>query len=199
MFFRNIHKRSDGFTLVELVVSISLIGTMLVIFSLFFTSNYQGYLNLQLGTMRLTEVSNGLQRTARVLRGINIITDAQPKTITGFAYFTPRDETLSKVRYFYDESQRKLRVGVIPATGTAPNYTYNPADEQLTTIADNINSSQPIFSYLNVSGEPATFTASNYKDIYGIGITLTADTIDKTAEPQQFKTSVSLRNRKINL
>lgn len=55
MFFRNAHKRSDGFTLVELVVSISLIGTMLVIFSLFFTSNYQGYLNLQLGTMRLTE------------------------------------------------------------------------------------------------------------------------------------------------
>ena len=117
--------KSDGFTLVELVVSMSLIGTMLVIFSIFFTSNYQGYLNLQLGTMRLTEVSNGLQRTARVLRGINIITDAQPKTISGFAYFTPRDQTLSKVRYFYDESQRKLRVGVIPPIQSIKLQSHN--------------------------------------------------------------------------
>lgn len=195
----NNKNRSKGFTIAELMVSISLIGSILVIFSIFFTSNYQGYLNLQLGTMRLTEVSNGLQRTARVLRGVNIITDAQPSTITGFAYFTPRDETLSKVRYFYDSDLRKLRVGVTPASGSAPSYTYDTADEQLTTIADNINDSQPIFSYLNASGQPANFATENYKDIYGIRITLTADTIDETAESQEFTTSVSLRNRKINL
>lgn len=188
-----------GFTIVELMVSISLIGSIIVIFSIFFTSNYQGYLNLQLGTMRLADTSNGLQRTARVLRGITTITDAQPTSLKGFAYFTPRDETLSKVRYFYDSDQRKLRVGVIPASGEAPNYTYNDTDEQLTTIAENINDSQPVFSYLNASGDPATFTASNYKDIYGIGITLTSDNIDKTADAIVLKTSVSLRNRKINL
>lgn len=166
---------------------------------MFFASNYQGYLNLQLETMRLADASNGLQRTARVLRGVNTITDAQPNTLTGFVYFTPRDETLSKVRYFYDSNERKLRVGVIPATGTAPNYTYNNADEQLTTIAENINSSQPIFSYLNAAGQPATFTSTNYKDIYGIDITLAADNIDQTADDIVLKTSVSLRNRKINL
>jgi len=199
MSCRNTVSKTEGFTIVELMVSISLIGSIIVVFSIFFTSNYQGYLNLQLGTMRLADTSNGLQRTARVLRGVTTITDAQSKSLTGFAYFTPRDETLSKVRYFYDAGQRKLRVGVIPATGSAPNYTYNEADEQLTTIAENINDSQPIFSYLNASGDPATFTSSNYKDIYGISISLASDTVNNVADATVLKTSVSLRNRKINL
>lgn len=199
MYYRNQPAKISGFTIAELMVSISLIGTILVIFSIFFTSNYQGYLNLQLNTMRLADTSNGLQRTARVLRGINIITDAQPNTLTGFVYFTPRDETLSKVRYFYDSTQRKLMVGVIPATGVAPNYTYNPSDEQLTTVAEHINDTRPIFSYLNASGDPAEFSETNYKDIYGIGITLTSDTKDNSADTNALKTTVSLRNRKINL
>lgn len=191
--------RSSGFTLVELMVSISLIGTLLAVFSIFFINNYQSYLNLQQNTLRANDLSNGLQRIARVLRGLNAITEAKDNILSGFAYFTPRDTTLSKVRYFYDTSSRTVKVGVTPASGTAPNYTYIQSSEVITTIIDNVNVTAPIFTYLDLTGVESSFTTDTLKDIQTIKITLTSDKAGIYARDYQLQTAVSLRNRKTNL
>jgi hypothetical protein len=173
--------------------------TVIAIMSTFFISNYQSYLNLQENTVRMNSLSGGLQRMTRVLRGINSITDAQPASITGFAYFTPRDATLSKVRYFYNASAQSLQVGVIPASGSAPNYTYNSSSEQVYTIVGNIDGTQAIFKYLNVDGAESTFNTDTYKDIYGIRVVLTNVRKGNNIAAFQLQTAVSLRNRKTNL
>lgn len=189
----------SGFTIVELLVAISLIGTLLLVFSLFFINSYQSYLNLQQNTIRMNDLSNGLQRVARVIRGISAITDASSSSLTGLAYFTPRDTTLSRVRYFYDAPSRSLKVGVIAASGTAPNFTYNTANERITTIAENVNVTQPVFIYLDISGVETTFTSDTFKDIQSVKIQLANDKVGQYTKQFQLETTVSLRNRKTNL
>lgn len=191
--------KSDGFTIVELMVSISLIGSILAIFGVFFVNNYQSYLNLQQNTIRTNDLSNGLQRMARVLRGINSITEAGSINLSGYAYFTPRDQALSKVRYFYDAASRSVKVGVIPASGSAPDYTYNPSNERVSTITENINATQPIFKYLDLTGAETSFTTDTFKDIQSIRIRLENDKAGNFTQIFELQTTVSLRNRKTNL
>ena len=192
-------KNQEGFSLSELVIVMSILGFVVFIFATFFLNNYEAYLSMQQNTVRQNTLSSATQRVARVLRGINAITDAQPTTLTGYAYFTPRDGTLSKIRYFYDSSTRSLKVGVIAATGTAPNYVYDTSRERITTLVENIDTSTPIFKYLDIAGNDATFTADTFKDIKGIKITLKTDRIGKAIKAFELQTTVTLRNRKTNL
>ncbi len=191
--------RDAGFTIAELVIVVSILGLVVVIFANFFSDNYSSFIQLQTTTVRENALSSASQRVARVIRGMNTITDIGNTTITGYVYFTPADATLSKVHYYYDSGSRSVKVGVIPATGSAPNYTYSSANERVTTIAEHIDASSPIFTYLDSSGQSAQFSADTYKDIKGIGIRLKSDKIGGYTSPFDIKTSVTLRNRKTNL
>lgn len=155
---------------------------------------------MQQNTVRQNTLSSATQRITRVLRGVTTITDAKPQTLSAFAYFTPRDGTLSKVRYFYDDSLvGSVKVGVIPATGSAPDYTYDTSKERVTTLVENIDASAPIFGYLDIAGNEATFSPDTYKDIKGIKVNLKTDRIGTAIKAFELKTSVTLRNRKTNL
>ena len=198
MLRRKLHN-SGGFTVGELMVTIVLVSGVLLTFSMFFADNFQGYLNLQTSTVRSNEISSALQRMTRVLRGIQSISDAQSNTLTGYAFFTPRDSTLSKVRYFYESGSQNLKVGVIPASGSAPNYTYNVQDEQISTIASNISDGSAIFRYVNSDNEEAEFTADTYKDIRAIKIVLNGLAVSDRQSPVNLQTTFTLSNRKTNL
>ncbi len=192
-------KNQAGFSISELVIVMSILGFVVFIFATFFLNNYSAYLSMQQNTVRQNTLSSATQRITRVLRGVTTITDAQPQTLSAFAYFTPRDGTLSKVRYFYDSSSRSVKVGVIPATGSAPDYTYDTSKERVTTLVENIDASAPIFGYLDIAGNEATFSPDTYKDIKGIKVNLKTDRIGTAIKAFELKTSVTLRNRKTNL
>ncbi|MBP9738562.1 type II secretion system protein [Candidatus Saccharibacteria bacterium] len=194
-----LNHRQEGFTISEMVVVVSLLAIVAVLFANFFSDNYKSYIELQQNTVRVNALSSASQRIARVLRGLTTITTAESTNITGYAYFTPRDSTLSRVRYFFDGSDNTVKVGVIPATGTAPNYTYNTASERITTIAENIDGNVDIFTYLDISGQVGVYSADTYKDIKGIGLHLKGAAVAGYSSPFEIKTSISLRNRKTNL
>jgi prepilin-type N-terminal cleavage/methylation domain-containing protein len=128
----------SGFTIIELLTVIVVSGILIGGLVIFFNNTYQGYLNLHQNALRTNQVSSALQRVARVLRGSNSIIDASANSITAYAYFTPRDTTLSKIRYYYDTPTKTLIAGVTPATGSPPNYTYNASDERKITILEHI-------------------------------------------------------------
>ncbi len=188
-----------GFTVGELLVTIVLTSGVLLTFSMFFADNFQGYLNLQASTVRSNEISSALQRMTRVIRGMQSISDAQEDSLTGYAYFTPRDSTLSKVRYFYESGSQNLKVGVIPASGSAPNYTYNAQDEQISTIASDISGDSEIFRYVDSDNEESEFTSETYKDIRAVKIVLNGLAVSERQSPVNLQTTVTLRNRKTNL
>lgn len=189
----------NGFTLVELMVVIVILSTTSILFANFFIQGYQGYLSLQGRALQDNDVSNSLQRVSRVLRGMNSISIATSSEIEGFTYFTPRDALLSKVRYYYDSSDNKIKVAVIPASGTAPNYTYNVSDQKIINIAEGIDGSKAIFEYLNSANNVQVFTAANFKEIKGIKISLKQLPTSYNQNPISLSTSVTLRNRKSNL
>ena len=198
MLLRKLHG-SNGFTIAELMMVVIITSVAVVVFNSFFSDSLQSYLNLQNNTVNTNTVSGALQRSSRVIRGMSTIVDAQPNTLTGFAYFTPRDNTLSKVRYYYESNTDSFKVGVIPATGSAPNYTYDSDDEIISTIADNINGTSSIFTYLDGTSTPQSFTTDTFKDIRSIKISLTGTTEGARQTSVNLSTTVSLRNRKTNL
>ena len=198
MLLRKLHG-SNGFTIAELMMVVIITSVAVVVFNSFFNDSLQSYLNLQNNTVNTNTVSGALQRSSRVIRGMSTIVDAQTNTLTGFAYFTPRDNTLSKVRYYYESNTDSFKVGVIPATGSAPNYTYDSDDEIISTIADNINGTSSIFTYLDGTNTPQNFTADTFKDIRSIKISLTGSTEGAQQTSVNLSTTVSLRNRKTNL
>ncbi len=197
MLLRN--KTSDGFTIAEMVIVISLVALVSIIFANFFSDNFKSYLQLQQTTVTINTLNSSSQRIARVIRGMTTITDASDYTLSGFAYFTPRDDTLSKVRYYFDTPSNSIKVGVTPASGSAPNYNYNIADEVVTTVAEGVVDTKPIFQYRDSSGNNAEFTTETYKDIKSINIDLMSTPIPGKNVPLEISTSVTLRNRKTNL
>lgn len=188
-----------GFTIAEMVIVISLVAIVSIIFANFFSDNFKAYLQLQQTTVKINTLNSSSQRIARVLRGMTTITNASDNTISGFAYFTPRDSTLSKVRYFFDAPSSTIKVGVTPASGSAPNYTYNPTSEKITSISEGVINTKPIFVYLDSSGASPQFTSETYKDIKAIKIDLVSTPIPGKSVPLEISTTVTLRNRKSNL
>lgn len=195
----HLKNNSKGFTIAEMVIVVSLVAMVSIIFANFFSDNFKSYLQLQQTTVTINTLNSSSQRIARVVRGMTTITDASEDTLTGFAYFTPRDDTLSKVRYYFDNQTSSIKVGVTPATGSAPNYSYNSVDEVTTTVAEGVVSTKPIFLYKDSSGSNTVFTAETYKDIKAINIDLVSATIPGKDVPLEISTTVTLRNRKTNL
>ena len=189
----------NGFTIAELVIVISLVAIVSIIFANFFSDNFKSYLRLQQTTVTTNTLNSSSQRIARVVRGMTTITQATDDSLTGFAYFTPRDNTLSKVRYFFDSPSGTIKVGVTPASGTAPNYTYNSSSEKITSISEGVVNTTPIFTYQDSSGSSQQFTTETYKDIKAIKIDLVSKAIPGKTIPLEISTTVALRNRKSNL
>ena len=193
-----IRKNKNGFTIVELLVVIVVSSLLMAVLSNFFINSYQAYLNLHENALRSSEVSSALQRIAKVVRGSNTILEANPDSFTAYAYFTPRDTTLSKIHYFYDNASKSIMAGVTPATGSPPTYTYSPANEKTFKVIGSVNNNT-IFEYLNDSWENTTFSASELKDIKGVRLTISTNQLDDNRAPIVVDTAVSLRNRKTNL
>src|SRR5664279_3720063 len=100
----------SGFSLVELLVVISLIGIIFATFSSFFTNYLILYSKYQQGSMNFTEMDQQSQRVAQVLRGLTDITSESANDITVYAYFSPVDTYVSQVHYYLNSTGKKLMV-----------------------------------------------------------------------------------------
>lgn len=192
-------RRSEGgYSLLELIIVMGLtamLATPLVVFSYKGLTSYE-FLQAQSNTS--TELSTLSQRMAKVIRGATTIIDAQNNTLTIYGYFSPADTTVKKIRYYINGTN--LNIGVTPPTGTAPNYTYNAADEVVTTTrVDLAMGSTPMFTYYDDAGTqlPNGFANSQIKEI---GIYVAANPrVKQLSVPVSLTTRVTLRNFKTNL
>ncbi len=196
-----------GFTLVELLVSISIFIVVLWISSLFqrdiffYNPNLQSSLNAQLDARHLVKVMIAeLRKTSPSDNGVYPIELA---TSTALTFYSDVDGngSVEKVRYFLSGSS--LRRGVITPTGNPA--VYNSGSEQLTTLVNSIVSSStlPIFQYYSSSYAGTSSPLSIPVDIPSvrlIKITVIIDS-DPNRSPVQIVVSsnVSLRNLKDNL
>ncbi len=132
--------------MIELEVVMAIIALIVPLVVMFFWSSFGNFMKLQSSNMLAADQANALNRMGQVLRSGTQITNAAANTLTIYAYFSPKDSTLSQVTYTYDATAGTLKAVKIPATGSPPNYTYNAANAITYTLLKGITLNRPLFT-----------------------------------------------------
>lgn len=202
MYHKRTRTPSKGFTLVEIVIVMSLFGIITTIIYTFYNTSLNQYLGLQQEGISASDMAQQSQRVAMVLRGTTDITAVANDDLTLYAYFSPSDQYVSEVRYYLTNNDTRLVADVTHMTANPPEGTLIPESKKTFTIIDNYykQAGVPLFSYLDSAGNPYTLPISDLHAIKGIKVKL----VSPITRPSPDGTSttevqVSLRNRKTNL
>lgn len=191
-------RNQHGYTIIELLVVIMIIGLISVPLTNFVLGGMRSYNFLEAQSNTSVELNILAGRVTKVVRGATTVDTAQANTLIVYGYFSPQDTVIKKIRYFIDGTN--LNIGVTPPSGTAPNYTYNPASEKITTTrVDLTMGTNPLFTYYDDVGNKLTgsFQTSQIKQI---GLYIAANPSAKQVPvPISLSTKVTLRNLKVNL
>jgi len=190
--------------MIELLITIVLIGIVSLIFLVFFKSSLFTYLDLQKDASSMTSLNHQAYRISSVLRGSTQITSAAANELELYAYFYPSDTYVSLVRYYVamDGSKKQLRADLTPMSSNPPLGTPLTANTRSLVIIDDLYqpSGVDLFAYLNAGGTPISLPISDTLAIKGVSVTLASKTArDVGGGNQTMKVQVSLRNRKTNL
>lgn len=191
-------RRQGGFTLLEVLIAMTIITMISVLIGKVTIDGFTRYQYLQYQANGSADLSNILNRVAKVIRGTTSIDTASTNTLTLYGYFVPQDVTVDKIRYFVTGTA--LQVGVIKPVGAAPNYTYPSANEVVTTITTNLTTSpNPIFTYYDDAGNQLA-NGFGIAQIKQIGIYLSYNPSPHYLHINiSTGTRVTLRNMKTNL
>ncbi len=189
-----------GFSLVELLVVISLVAIIVVTFSSFFNNYLILYSKYQQDSLSFTELAAQSQRVSQVLRGLTDIVSESANDLTAYAYFSPVDTYVSQVRYYLNSTGTALLVDVTPMTANPPIGTLITANKKTYTIISRYYQAPggSLFSYYDASGTALTLPISDEHSILEIQVNL-AEPATHTSKGQALSITVSLRNRKTNL
>lgn len=188
-----------GFSLVELVVVMTLLAVMGVMFYTFFRTNLVTYFNLQKDASGFTDVASQSARIANVLRGATDVTVANSNDLTAYAYFYPTDTYVSQVRYYVSTDGAVLYADVTPMTANPPTGSLITANKKTYTIISSFKqgSGLTLFNYLGSTGNVLTLPITDLATIKAIRVNLGVAT--SGASNQAMTLDVTLRNRKTNL
>lgn len=189
-----------GFSLVELMVVISVVAVIFISFGTFFTNYLILYSKYQKDGSSFTELSSQSQRIADVLRGVTDIVSVGNNGLTAYAYFSPADTYVSLVHYYLNSNGTQVMVDVTPMTANPPVGSPINSSKKTYTIISNYY--QPpggnLFNYYDASGTLMVLPVSDEHSIMEIQVNL-AEPGSHTKNGQTLSTAVSLRNRKTNL
>ena len=192
----------SGYTLVELLISMVVIGIISTTAFAFMSTSLNQYISLQQEGSALTSLAGQTERIAGVLRGITDISEVSSDDITCYAYFYPKDNFVSLIHYYKINGNTKLVADVTPMSANPPNGVLLNAQEKTFTIIDTFYQVGGIntFVYLDSAGNPLTLPISDLTTIKGIQVNLAVpgSTLKKNTN-QTASVQVSLRNRKTNL
>jgi len=191
-----------GFTLVELIVVISMIGIIASMAFTFFNTSFNQYISLQAQGSAFTDLSSQTHRIGNVLRGTTDILSASADDIDCYAYFAPADTYVSRIHYYKSADGKKFLADVTRMTANPPQGTPIASTQQTYTIIDPFHTVSGVntFTYLDAAGNTMALPINDLRTIKGIQVTLVTTGSKLAANTNQtMSVQVSLRNRKTNL
>jgi len=190
----------SGFTLVELLTVMALIGLISGMMFLFFNNTFTQYFALQKDGSNFTDLATQSQRIGNVLRGATDFISEASDDVEVYAYFAPSDTYVSQIHYYENADNTKLMADVTHMTANPPIGTPIAASKQTYTIIPNFYQAPGVnlFTYLDASGNTLSLPIADEHTIKGIQVNLAAQTSSPSAN-QTMSLQVSLRNRKTNL
>jgi prepilin-type N-terminal cleavage/methylation domain-containing protein len=191
---------SKGFTLVELMVVISVVAVMFISFGTFFTNYLILYSKYQQDASSFTELASQSQRIANVLRGATDIVSESANDLVVYAYFSPADTYVSLAHYYLNPAGTAVMVDVTPMTANPPIGVPITSSTTTYTILSNYYQApgSSLFTYYDASGTALALPISDEHGILEIQVNL-AEPSSHSENGQTLNTLVSLRNRKTNL
>lgn len=192
----------QGFTLVELLIVIVIIGIVTTFSYTVFNSSISDYFTLQKNSLLFGDLTNGSQRVATVVRGLTDITTADPNELTMYGYFAPNDTYVSLIRYYLNADKTTLYADVTRMTADPPIGTPITSSKKTYVIIGNFYAKAGVstFAYLDSVGQTLATPISDLHTIKGVQINLGVPISAPTANGSRtISVQVSLRNRKTNL
>lgn len=198
------HKTTNqhGFTLIEIMVVITLLGIVATFSYTVFNSSISDYFTLQKNSLLFGDLSNGSQRIATVTRGLTDITAANDNDMTLYGYFAPNDTYVSLIKYYLNPTKTTLFADVTPMTANPPTGTPITANKKTYVIIGNFYAKPGVntFVYLDSVGQTLSTPIADLHTIKGLQINLGVPITSPTADGSRtISVQVSLRNRKTNL
>ncbi|MDP3954049.1 MAG: prepilin-type N-terminal cleavage/methylation domain-containing protein [bacterium] len=193
-------KFNGGFTLIEIVVGMSILAVAVLLISSFGLDIF----NSQISFGRAIEIEQEVQQTFKILvpelrslepsvNGSFPISQAGSLSLE-FYSDTDNDGLSEKIRYFLENNT--LKRSITPPSGSPP--VYDLGDEKIKeVIHDLTNASSPIFYYYdkNYTGsEPTLAFPINIPDIRVIKIQITVDPDIVGSSPLIFSAQATPRN-----
>jgi prepilin-type N-terminal cleavage/methylation domain-containing protein len=207
------HQGQDGFTLVELMITVFIAGIMGAAILAVFVSSLHVFASEGSRVLSQDGARTGAQQMARYLRGAASSVSNQTTTSDAIAVANPQevvfycdasgDGRTEKVRYYLSGTELRMQTA-------APNMATNPPTYpayQTTSIVCTgvVNGPNPVFTYYNyddankrlvaaaLSSPP---TATQLADIVGVGIDLNINEQPKLAPSgARLMTTIQIRQR----
>lgn len=192
----------NGFTLLEILVSVAIFVTLVSVATTFFIngykiSNFGSELDLQAKHARdsLEILTKEIREAATSDRGDYLIEDAQAQNLTFYSDIDG-DNSTERIRYFLNGTD--LNKGVIDPNGTPAQYLVS--NEVVTTIASYLNNgATAIFTYFDGNNNQLALPVDKNR-IRLVHIYLKVDIIPgKSPQSYDSETDVQIRNLKDNL
>jgi prepilin-type N-terminal cleavage/methylation domain-containing protein len=195
-------KKQNGFTIVELVLSLTIIGIITTTFYTFFNTSISQYLSLHRDSLAFGDLATQTQRIGNVLRGLTDITQASDNDLTAYAYFAPNDTYVSLVHYYLTDNNTKMKADVTRMTANPPIGTLIAESTKTFNIIDNfyLPSGIKTFTYYDIANTLLAAPVADQHTIRSIKVSLAVPSKSPVVNSSTSMTiTVSLRNRKTNL
>lgn len=140
-------KYKSGFTLLEMLVVIGIISIIIIITSMFVGNSWKSYQTQSDALGQVDAGASALRNFEKNTRAASKIAVATPNQLKFYRFFDLTSIEPDQVRYFVIADQ--FKVGITHPSGTAPNVTYLPSNEETKLVINNIKNTGSLFNYFN--------------------------------------------------